>query len=77
MPSMHITRLNMAEIAPELQVDVNEPYSGFDLNHTVDHNVVPRGLRHLAIELRQDHIRTKVDAVRMADRLARAIRPLI
>ncbi|GHB00844.1 N-formylglutamate amidohydrolase [Algimonas arctica] len=68
---------NMAEIAPELQVDVNEPYSGFDLNHTVDHNVVPRGLRHLAIELRQDHISTKADAVRMAGRLARAIRPLI
>lgn len=68
---------NMADIAPELQVDVNEPYSGFDLNHTVDHNVVPRGLRHLAIELRQDHIGTKADATRMAERLARAIRPLI
>jgi predicted N-formylglutamate amidohydrolase len=68
---------NMADIAPNLQVDVNEPYSGFDLNHTVDHNVVPRGLRHLAIELRQDHISSKMDAERMAEKLARAIRPLI
>jgi len=68
---------NMADIAPDLQVDVNEPYSGFDLNHTVDHNVVPRGLRHLAIELRQDHIGSKTDAERMAEKLARAIRPLI
>lgn len=68
---------NMAEVAPAFQVDVNEPYSGFDLNHTVDHNIVPRGLRHLAIELRQDHIGTKMDAAHMADCLARAIRPLI
>lgn len=68
---------NMGEIAPDIQVDVNEPYSAHDLNHTVDHNVVPRGLRHLVIELRQDHIETHADALRMAERLARAIRPLI
>jgi predicted N-formylglutamate amidohydrolase len=68
---------NMAEIAPDLQVDVNEPYSAHDLNHTIDHNIVPRGLRHLVIELRQDHIMTKVSALRMAQKLARAIRPLI
>lgn len=67
----------MATIAPELQVDINEPYSAHDLNHTVDHNVVPRDLPHLAIELRQDHINTKPDAERIAERLARAIRPLI
>ncbi|WP_298913121.1 N-formylglutamate amidohydrolase [uncultured Algimonas sp.] len=67
----------MRDIAPDFLVEVNEPYSAFDLNHTVDHNVVPRGLRHLAIELRQDHIGTEADAVRMADRLARAIRPLL
>lgn len=69
--------VNMGEIAPALQVDVNEPYSAHDLNHTVDHNIVPRGLRHLVIELRQDHIGTKTDATRMAERLARAIRPII
>ncbi|MEM7727721.1 MAG: N-formylglutamate amidohydrolase [Pseudomonadota bacterium] len=67
----------MREIAPDLLVDVNEPYSAHDLNHTVDHNVVPRGLRHLAIELRQDHIATDAMAVTMADTLARAIRPLL
>lgn len=68
---------NMAGIDPALQIDVNEPYSAYDLNHTVDHNIVPRGLRHLVIELRQDHIMTDADALRMAERLARAIRPLI
>lgn len=68
---------NMREIAPDIQVDVNEPYSAHDLNHTIDHNVVPRGLRHLVIEMRHDHITTKADGVRMAETLARAIRPLI
>lgn len=67
----------MAEITPTLQIDVNEPYSAFDLNHTVEKNILPRGLRHLVIELRQDHIGTKAEATRMAERLARAIRPLI
>ncbi|MGB6231799.1 MAG: N-formylglutamate amidohydrolase [Litorimonas sp.] len=70
-----ITR--MTAVAPDLQVDVNQPYSAYDLNFTVDHNVVPRGLPHLAIEVRQDHIGTDDDAERMAHILARAIEPLL
>ena len=67
----------MADIRPDLLVEINEPYSAYDLNHTVDHNVVPRGLRHLAIELRQDHIGTHDDAVALAHILARAIKPIL
>ncbi|MGB3456195.1 MAG: N-formylglutamate amidohydrolase [Litorimonas sp.] len=67
----------MTRIAPEWRVEINQPYSAYDLNFTVDHNVVPLGLRHLAIELRQDHIGTESRAAHMADRLAAAIRPLI
>jgi predicted N-formylglutamate amidohydrolase len=67
----------MARLKPDWQVDINQPYSAYDLNHTVDHNVVPRGLRHLAIELRQDHIADHDDARHMADILARAIKPLL
>ena len=67
----------MAEIRPDYLVQINQPYSAYDLNHTVDHNVVPRGLRHLAIELRQDHISTQDDAHAMAHTLARAIEPLL
>ena len=67
----------VAEIAPELRVDINQPYSAHDLNWTVDHNVVPRGLPHLAIELRQDHLGTEDGVARMTDVLARAISPLI
>ena len=63
--------------APDLRIEVNQPYSAYVLNHTVDHNVVPRGLRHLAIELRQDHIANNKDAVSMAHILARAIEPLL
>lgn len=62
---------------PDLHIEINQPYSAYVLNHTVDHNVVPRGLRHLAIELRQDHISTQADALSMAQILARAIEPLL
>lgn len=67
----------MTALAPDLQVDVNEPYSAYDLNHTIDHNVVPRGHRHLAIELRQDHIIEYDKARRMAHILTRAIDPIL
>jgi len=43
--------------APKLSVGINAPYSAHDLNHTIDLHVAPRALRHLAIEIRQDHIR--------------------
>lgn len=44
-------------IAPKLSVGINEPYSAYDLNHTIDFHIAPRALPHLAIEIRQDHIR--------------------
>jgi predicted N-formylglutamate amidohydrolase len=65
------------QITPDLQVDINQPYSAYDLNWTVDHNVVPRGLRHLAIEVRQDHISDEPGQARFADLIARSIRPLL
>lgn len=60
-----------------LRVDINEPYSAYDLNYTIDANVSGRGLRHLAIEIRQDHIATDKDARDMAQRLAPHIAALI
>lgn len=68
---------HLRPLVPELNIEVNQPYSAHVLNHTVDHNVVPRGLRHLAIELRQDHIASETDALSMAHILARAIEPLL
>lgn len=60
-----------------LNLGINEPYSAHDLNHTIDENVAPRSLRHLAIEIRQDHVDTDDKAVMMAGILANCIKPII
>ena len=56
---------------------MNKPYSAYDLNYTVDEHIAPRGLRHLAIEIRQDHIDTNDKARDMASLLAQRLEPLI
>lgn len=58
-------------------IGMNEPYSAHDLNHTIDAHVAPRGLRHLAIEVRQDHIDTDEKARDMARVLAGRLEPLV
>jgi len=58
-------------------IGVNEPYSAYDLNHTIDANVAPRGLRHLAIEIRQDHIDTEAKAKDIASVLADRLEPIV
>ena len=65
------------QIAPDLQIDINLPYSAHDLNFTVDNSVVTRGHPHLAIELRQDHIDTMTGANIMAGRIARAVNTIL
>lgn len=65
------------EAAYDYDIRINEPYSAYDLNYTVDYHLAPRGLRHLAIELRQDHISTYETARRLAGQLAMVIKPLI
>ncbi|WP_051279796.1 N-formylglutamate amidohydrolase [Hellea balneolensis] len=57
-------------------IGMNEPYSAHDLNHTIDAHVAPRGLRHLAIEIRQDHIDTEDKAIDIAKVLAGRLEPL-
>ena len=59
------------------KIGINEPYSAYDLNHTIDAAVAPRGLRHLAIEVRQDHIDTDEKARDIARVLARGLEPLV
>jgi len=56
---------------------INEPYSAYDLNHTIDANVAPRSLRHLAIEIRQDHINTDEKARDIARVLAGRLEPIV
>lgn len=68
---------NLTPHVPDLSIEINQPYSAHILNHTVDHNVVPRELRHLAIELRQDHIGTEDEARALAAKLAQSLSPLL
>ena len=42
----------------DYKVEINKPYSAYDLNYTIDKHIGPRGLRHLAIEIRQDLVDT-------------------
>lgn len=58
-------------------IGMNEPYSAYDLNYTVDKHIGPRGLRHLAIEIRQDHIDTDDKAHDMAGVLADRLEQIV
>ena len=49
----------LAGARPDWTIGDNEPYSAFDLNYTADYHLAPRGLRHLALEIRQDLIGDK------------------
>jgi len=75
-PTAHAFKAAM-DMAYDYDVRINEPYSAYDLNYTVDHHLAPRGLRHLAIEVRQDHISTDDTARHVAAQLAAIIEPLI
>jgi len=66
-----------AAISKNYNVGYNEPYSAWDLNHTVDVHVTARGLRHLNIEIRQDLITTTGQQAHMADILSRIIGPVM
>jgi predicted N-formylglutamate amidohydrolase len=63
--------------APKLSVGMNEPYSAHDLNHTIDLHVAPRALRHLAIEIRQDHIRHDHGVARYVKILGDALKQIL
>ncbi len=60
----------MRRYDPSLNIDINKPYSAYDLNYTIDKHVAPLGFAHLALELRQDHIETDEKALDMAAQLA-------
>lgn len=62
---------------PDLTVALNEPYSAFEYFYTVDVQVMPRGLRHIVLEIRQDLIDTPDKVSVMAGRLENALRALI
>ena len=62
---------------PQLSVELNEPYSAFDLFYTEDVQVMPRGLRHVVFEVRQDLIDSPDKVAAMSQVLESAISALI
>ena len=62
---------------PSLNIDINKPYSAYDVNYTIDKHIVPRGFRHLVIEVRQDHIETEDTALDMAANMAVLLEALL
>ena len=61
-----------------LVVGDNEPYSARQpAGYTMRHHALDRGLPHVAIEIRQDEIADDTGAAAWAERLARALKPIL
>lgn len=70
-------RRGFARMERKFNVGINVPYSAYDLNHTMDVHVGPRGLRHLAIEIRQDLIDSEAGIADISNVLIERLEPLI
>ncbi len=56
----------------------NEPYSGREpMGYTVEEHAVAKGWPHVALELRQDVVESRGGAEEWAERLARALAPIL
>ena len=75
--SAEVLRQNLTNLPHNFTVEVNQPYSAEYYNHTMDTHVTEPTLRHLAIEIRQDHIDTEEKARHIAALLADCIEPVI
>ena len=65
---------------PDLRADEvgdNEPYDGALAGDTIDAIATSRGLANALIEIRQDLIAERMNAIAWAERIARALRPII
>ena len=61
----------------DYKVEINKPYSAYDLNYTVDEHIGPRGLRHLAVEIRQDLVNTQAGVDRLTALLIDRLTPIM
>jgi predicted N-formylglutamate amidohydrolase len=62
---------------PGLVVGDNEPYSGKEINYTLDTHATAAGLPNVSFEIRQDLVATEADCARWGERLARVLEPLL
>jgi predicted N-formylglutamate amidohydrolase len=77
-PRLAVPLLAALRAEPGLVVGDNEPYSAREpAGYTMREHGVARGLPHVAIELRQDLIADAGGAAAWAERLARALGPIV
>jgi predicted N-formylglutamate amidohydrolase len=61
----------------ELRVGDNQPYSGREINYSLDTHAGAAGLPHVSFEIRQDLITDQAGCARWAELLAAALRPVL
>lgn len=76
-PRLNLALLRALEAEPDLIVGENEPYQGGYIGDTMDRHCLAHGYPHALVEIRQDLIATKADAIAWGQRLARLVRPLL
>ncbi len=67
----------LERLHPELRVRINEPYSAYELNHTVDVHLGNKGLKHINIEINQALCDTVANTLVIASKLEDALNTLI
>lgn len=75
--SAQAAKVRLERLAPDYNVAINEPYSAYDLNYTIDRHVVPRHLRHVTFEIRQDLLKDAGQIAAMSALLVQVLAPLI
>jgi predicted N-formylglutamate amidohydrolase len=77
-PRLAVPLLERLRAEPGLVVGDNEPYSGrHPSDYTIDNHAERRGWPHVCIEVRQDQLLTAASVGVWAERLARALQPLL
>lgn len=76
-PRMAVPVLSRLAANADLVVGDNEPYSGREINYTLDTHAGAAGLPHVSFEIRQDLIADEAGAERWADILAQALTPVL
>jgi predicted N-formylglutamate amidohydrolase len=76
-PRLPLPLLDILRRDHSLIVGDNEPYDGALQGDTMSRHCVPRGLAHVLIEVRQDLIATKENALLWGENLATALKPIL
>lgn len=76
-PRLALPLLAALRACPDLVVGDNQPYSGKELNYSLDQHAGAAGLAHVSIELRQDLLTSPEDCQGWGERLATLLSPLL